>query len=66
MFKCLVDLEKKRGAKFKTIAVAYEDSLYGKDSSRIEKELAEKAGYKVVADIPTAGRRLLLLRSPEG
>ena len=52
MFKCLVDLEKKRGTKFKTIAVAYEDSLYGKDSSRIEKELAEKAGYKVVADIP--------------
>jgi len=52
MFSCLVDLEKKRGTKFKTIAVAYEDSLYGKDSSRIEKELAEKAGYKVVADIP--------------
>jgi branched-chain amino acid transport system substrate-binding protein len=52
MFKCLVDLEKKRGTKFKTIAVVYEDTLYGKDSSRIEKELAEKAGYKVVADIP--------------
>ena len=52
MFMCLVDLEKKRGSKFKTIAVAYEDSLYGKDSSRIEKALAEKAGYKVVADIP--------------
>ncbi len=50
--KCLVDLEKKRGTKFKTIAVAYEDSLYGKDSSRIEKELAQKAGYTVVADIP--------------
>jgi len=52
MFKCLVDLEKKRGNKFRTIAVVYEDTLYGKDSSRIEKELAEKAGYKVVADIP--------------
>ena len=52
MFKCLVDVEKKRGTKFKTIAVVYEDTLYGKDSSRIEKVLAEKAGYKVVADIP--------------
>jgi branched-chain amino acid transport system substrate-binding protein len=52
MFQCLVDLEKKRGTKFKTIAVAYEDSLYGKDSSRIEKDLAQKAGYTVVADIP--------------
>jgi branched-chain amino acid transport system substrate-binding protein len=52
MFKCLSDLEKQRGAKFfKTIAVMYEDTLYGKDSSRIEKGLAEKAGYKVVADI---------------
>jgi branched-chain amino acid transport system substrate-binding protein len=52
MFQCLVDLEKKRGSKFKSIAVVYEDTLYGKDSSRIEKELAEKAGYQVVADIP--------------
>ena len=52
MFKCLVDLEKKGGVKFKSIAVVYEDTLYGKDSSRIEKGLAEKAGYKVVADIP--------------
>jgi len=52
MFQCVQDLEKKRGAKFKTIAVMYEDTLYGKDSSRIEKELAAKAGYKVVADIP--------------
>jgi len=52
MFQCVQDLEKKRGIKFKTIAVMYEDTLYGKDSSRIEKELAAKFGYKVVADIP--------------
>jgi branched-chain amino acid transport system substrate-binding protein len=52
MFQLLKDLEKERGVKFKTIAVMYEDTLYGKDSSRIEKELAAKAGYKVVADIP--------------
>jgi len=52
MFQLLKDLEKERGVMFKTIAVMYEDTLYGKDSSRIEKELAAKAGYKVVADIP--------------
>ena len=52
MFQLLKDLEKERSVKFKTIAVMYEDTIYGKDSSRIEKELAEKAGYKVVADIP--------------
>jgi len=56
MFQCLQDLEKKRGVRFKTIAVVYEDTLYGKDSSRIEKELAQKAGYKVVADIPYRNR----------
>lgn len=56
MFQSLEDLEKKRGIKFKTIAVMYEDTLFGKDSSRIEKELATKAGYKVVADIAYRAR----------
>ncbi len=51
MFKALSDLEKKRNIKFKSIAVMYEDTLFGKDSNRIEKELAAKVGYKVVADI---------------
>ncbi|HYB21930.1 MAG TPA: ABC transporter substrate-binding protein [Thermodesulfobacteriota bacterium] len=52
LFRCLNGLEKKRGAKFGTVGFMYEDTLYGKDSSRIEKDLAAKAGYKVVADIP--------------
>ena len=51
MFQLLKDLEKERRIRFNTIAVMYEDTLYGKDSSRIEKGLAEKAGYNVVADI---------------
>jgi branched-chain amino acid transport system substrate-binding protein len=51
MFQCVAELSKKRNIKFQTIAVIYEDTLYGKDSSRIESELAAKAGYKVVADI---------------
>jgi branched-chain amino acid transport system substrate-binding protein len=52
LFKCLQGLQKKRGFKFKSVAVMYEDTLYGKDSSRIEKDLSAKAGYKVLADIP--------------
>ncbi len=51
MFKALADLEKKKNVKFKTIGLMYEDTLFGKDSSRIEKEFAAKAGYKVVAEI---------------
>src|SRR5208283_5086080 len=51
MFQCIRENEKKRGVKFKTIGMMYEDTLFGKDSSRIEKELAVKAGYQVVADI---------------
>jgi branched-chain amino acid transport system substrate-binding protein len=51
LFQCLSGLEKKRGIKFKTVGLMYEDTLYGKDSSRVEKELATKAGYQVVADM---------------
>ncbi|MBW2148590.1 MAG: ABC transporter substrate-binding protein [Deltaproteobacteria bacterium] len=51
MFDCLKDMEK-AGAKIKTVAILHEDTLYGKDSGRIEKGLAKKAGYKVKALIP--------------
>ncbi len=51
MFACLKDMEK-AGAKIKTVAILHEDTLYGKDSGRIEKELAEKAGYIVKELIP--------------
>jgi branched-chain amino acid transport system substrate-binding protein len=52
MFEFLKEFGKKKNIKFKTIAVLYEDTLYGKDSGRIEKELAKKHGLEVVADIP--------------
>jgi branched-chain amino acid transport system substrate-binding protein len=51
LFECLIGLEKKRGMKIKTVGIMYEDTLYGKDSSTIEKALSEKFGYKVAADI---------------
>ena len=52
MFAFVKEYGQKKNIQFKTIAVMYEDTLYGKDSARIEKQLADKAGYKVVADIP--------------
>jgi branched-chain amino acid transport system substrate-binding protein len=52
MFAFVKEYGQKKNIKFKTIAVMYEDTLYGKDSARVEKELAAAAGYKVVADIP--------------
>jgi len=52
MFECLKELEKKRNVKLKTCALMYDDSLWGKEVSVIERNLAEKAGYKVVVDIP--------------
>jgi branched-chain amino acid transport system substrate-binding protein len=52
MFACAKEFAQKKNLKLKTIGVLYEDTLYGKDSARIEKGLAAKAGYQVVADIP--------------
>lgn len=52
MFALVKEYGQKKNIKFKTIAVMYEDTLYGKDSGRVEKELAAQAGYQVVADIP--------------
>jgi branched-chain amino acid transport system substrate-binding protein len=52
MFDFLKDFGKKKNIQFKTIGVMYEDTLYGTDSGRIEKELAKKHGLQVLADIP--------------
>ncbi len=51
MVDCLKEMEKS-GIKIQTVAMLHEDTLYGKDSGRIEKELSEKAGYKVLSVIP--------------
>ena len=51
MFAFVQEYAKKKNIKIKTIGLLYEDTLFGKDSARIEKELAAKAGYQVVADL---------------
>ncbi len=51
MFEFLKDLEKSRGIKVQTVATTYEDTDFGTSSAKAQRELAEKNGYKVVADI---------------
>ena len=51
-FDFLKDLKEKKGIEVKTLAIVYEDTLWGADVGKAEKELAEKYGYEVVADIP--------------
>jgi branched-chain amino acid transport system substrate-binding protein len=50
MFDFLADFQKKRGVKFETIAISNEDTLFGTDSAKAQRALAQKAGYKIVAD----------------
>ncbi|HLI14005.1 MAG TPA: ABC transporter substrate-binding protein [Alphaproteobacteria bacterium] len=51
MFDFLKALKEKKIADVKTIALFHEDTLFGTDSSNVQKKLAEAAGIKVVADI---------------
>jgi len=50
-FDFLKDLKEKKGIEVKTLSIVYEDTLWGADVGKAEKELAEKYGYEVVADI---------------
>jgi branched-chain amino acid transport system substrate-binding protein len=50
MFDFLGDFQKKRSVKVETIAIANEDTLFGTDSAKTQRALAQKAGYKIVAD----------------
>jgi branched-chain amino acid transport system substrate-binding protein len=51
MFAFFKDIGAKTGKPVKTIGLIYEDSIFGADSSRVQRALAAKAGIKVVADI---------------
>ena len=52
MFEFMRDLEKKRGIKFKSVAILNEDTTFGTDSAKVQEELAKTFGYEVVAKIP--------------
>jgi branched-chain amino acid transport system substrate-binding protein len=51
MFDFYKDFEKKRNVKIKTLGLTYDNTLFGADSGKIEKELAKKAGFDVVLDL---------------
>ena len=51
MFDFYRDFAKKRGVKIRTIALTYDNSLFGADSGRVEKDLAKKAGMEVLLDL---------------
>ena len=51
MFDFYRDVGAKTGQKVKSVALIYEDSIFGADSSAIQKKLAEAAGITVAADV---------------
>ncbi|TDR89143.1 ABC transporter substrate-binding protein [Enterovirga rhinocerotis] len=46
-----LDSLKKKGQKVETLALFYEDTIFGTDSSNVQRKLAGERGYKLVADI---------------
>jgi branched-chain amino acid transport system substrate-binding protein len=50
MFDCMDEL-KKQGKKIDTIALFFEDTIFGTDSSNVQRNLAGQRGYKVAADV---------------
>src|SRR5436189_34181 len=56
MFDFFREFQAKRGAKLKTLGLTYEDTTFGSDSGKVEKELAAKHGYEVVLDLQYRAR----------
>ena len=46
-----LDAQRKAGKKIETVALFFEDTIFGTDSSNVQRKLAGERGYKVVADI---------------
>ena len=51
MFDFLADIGKKTGRPAKSVALFYEDSIFGTDSSNVQRRLAAAAGMTLAADI---------------
>jgi branched-chain amino acid transport system substrate-binding protein len=56
MFDFFRDFQKKRSISLKTLGLTYEDTLFGADSGKVQKELARKYGYEVVVDVQYRAR----------
>ena len=51
MFDFFAETGKKTGHPVKTVALFYEDSIFGTDSSTVQRKLATEAGMTITADI---------------
>ena len=51
MFDFMADMGKQTGHPVKSVALFYEDSIFGTDSSNVQRKLAKAAGMDVAADI---------------
>ena len=56
MFDFFRDYQKKKGVTLKTLGITNEDTLFGADSAKVQKELAKKYGYEVVVDVQYRAR----------
>jgi branched-chain amino acid transport system substrate-binding protein len=52
MFDFMADFQKKKSVKLDSVAISNEDTLFGTDSAKVQRVLAQKYGYKLVADFP--------------
>jgi branched-chain amino acid transport system substrate-binding protein len=51
MFDFFADIGRKTGKPAKSVALFYEDSIFGSDSSNVQRKLAQAAGMTIAADI---------------
>ncbi len=51
-FDFLADLQQKRGIALGSVAIVYENTLFGTGVGQLERRYAQEAGLKVVADVP--------------
>jgi branched-chain amino acid transport system substrate-binding protein len=60
MFDFMEDFKKRQNVPLKTLGLTYEDTLFGEDSGKTQKELAAKFGYEIVLDIKYRSRSTAL------
>jgi branched-chain amino acid transport system substrate-binding protein len=56
MFEFLKELQARRGRKIATVGILHEDTLFGADSARVQEQLAQTGGYKVVEKLAYRAR----------
>lgn len=56
MFDFFRDFQARRNVKLRTLGITYEDTTFGSDSAKVQRELAKKLGYDVVLDLQYRSR----------